>query len=323
MGVLVTGQYFNNAYYVATSGNNANAGTDPGSPKAAMRNGTTGALDVATAGDVVIVAPGTYTSAADANRNIIPDGVAVIGAGRGLTVFNVTANNVCTINEGGLVSFGGSGLIRGVTIDASATGAGNAIGMTYRTGSIESPAASGNVTIQDVEILARFDGLLISFGSAVNFRIFDSQIRCLFDALAIGTDGIGSGAINVLAQRCLLEGAGPLSGSRACGVSIQVGAPRTTLRDCSIRGSGSSTTTTGNGNYGVQTLAAAGAAVTRIDNCDVRAEPHATSAVQYRAFDNLSTSAKMYVHGGTFDGPVNGDVAIVPSIARTGFFPHA
>jgi hypothetical protein len=300
--------YFNTYRYVATNGNDGNTGLDPAAPKLTAR----AALDLSAAGDAVIVGPGTFaTLSTDNTRLTIPDGVSVFGAGMDATVITGTQSG---LTMGPILAFLGRGLAQDMTIDGSASG--NTVAAGASNAGTDTLTAGMYIECRRLRLRGRTDGFLINTGAASNVmraRLYDCDINCLYDAFAVGGD-----AHDVYAERCFIEAVGPSSTNRACGVNLQTGSPRVTLRNCTIRASGSNGTTTGNGNYGVQLLVTGTAGVARLDNCNIHAETHTLESFDV---DNLLTGGTVILSGTTFRTYRGGGIIRKPHLFNAGWWP--
>lgn len=152
-------------YYVSMNGNNANDGLSAASSKATIN----GALSAAAAGDIIHVAPGTYTEKVNINKQ----GITLIST-EGASVTFILPSNTAGVGtiavENGIhnITIGESG--KGFTITGFDGDGVSETGAVYLTG------AHQNIRIEGNHIVANGEhGLVASYNSAIDNIIINNN----------------------------------------------------------------------------------------------------------------------------------------------------
>jgi len=220
----------------------------------------TNALAAATAGDTVVVGSGVWTIL----DTVIPDGVSVIGQGRGSTTFflpiSLTTNAAYTGSGSGFLVGNNQTLSHFSIIVTNDIGGAATNANLYLFPIYSGSTVVTNFLYNDIETIAITDGILLS-SARTSGRILNSRFQSDFSAIVINSgswpDYLNTAANLILIQGCeidtqsgrtVINGIAPLLGSRL--YSVGLGGVNATLVGNSI-----SAVNGAGGNDGIFTFA--------------------------------------------------------------------
>jgi hypothetical protein len=206
MAILINEKLYDVVYYVSKTGSDANDGLTVTTPKLTIG----AAIALVSAGDAILVGPGTYTAATD-TAFLIPNNVDLIGSGRNNTIITANSAQVALTEEGCIVKPGTNSLIQGLTIKGTSPSTYQACVGAYNDGAGVLQAAFTNALVRDCWLDAGTDGVYLGGGSlgVSDITLEDCLITTQWHAVVAFNDT--TSLMKIRMRNCVLEAVGPSS----------------------------------------------------------------------------------------------------------------